>query len=87
MVRNPYSLIKYEYTFDGSAIMSAFLTISRGKGRTQIKMASDILSLFCETTAPHLIKLRKRKTRRRNKLGWIGSIQWEILGGLSTTIS
>jgi len=73
MVRNPYSLIKYEYTFDGSAIMSAFLTISRGKRRTQMKMASDILSLFS------LIKMRKRKNRRMNKLGWIGSIQWEVI--------
>jgi len=73
MVRNPYSLIKYEYTFDGSAIMSAFLTISRGKRRTQMKMASDILSLFS------LIKMRKRKNRRMNKLCWIGSIQWEVI--------
>jgi len=76
MVRNPYSLIKYEYTFDGSAIMSAFLTISRGKRRTQMKMASDILSLFCETTAPHLIKCEKGKIGE-----WTNSVGLDLSSG------
>jgi len=41
-----------------------------------MKMASDILSLFCETTAPHLIKCEKGKIGE-----WTNSVGLDLSSG------